>query len=100
MKVKINDSKVLKLLDNAKIEGEKIMAEALLVFKKATPVRGGNARRNTRLKNKTTIIADYAYAGKLDKGYSKQAPKGMVAPTVDYIKKTVLPNSIRRLNRG
>lgn len=66
------------------------------VFKETTPVaevNGGNARRNTILKN-DEIIANYPYAGILDKGRhptnrgmrgSDQAPKGMTKPTVEAV---------------
>lgn len=56
-------------------------------FKEETPIRSGNARRNTRLKGQT-IEANYNYAGKLDEGYSKQAPEGMTKPSIDYMEKT------------
>lgn len=71
--------------------------EAFRFFKSQTPVKTGNARRNTRLDDKT-IKADYAYAGVLDKGRhmtsrgmrgSEQAPIGMTKPTVEFIKKRV-----------
>jgi hypothetical protein len=45
-----------------------------------TPVKTGNARRNTRLKNNNTIEAHYAYAERLDNGWSRQAPQGMTKP--------------------
>lgn len=52
-------------------------------FKNTTPVRTGNARSRTRqVANK--ISADYAYAGRLDEGWSKQAPNGMSDPSVEY----------------
>lgn len=54
-------------------------------FKKITPIKGGNARRNT-VKGNNKINANYPYAGRLDEGYSKQAPKGMVEPTWEYLK--------------
>lgn len=60
--------------------------EAYKVFVKETPVRKGNARRNTKLKNKQ-IQANYPYAKKLDEGYSQQSPKGMTEPTTEFIKK-------------
>ena len=75
----------------------KLPQEAYKEFVKNTPVRSGNAKRNTRLKG-NTIEADYAYAGVLDKGRhmtnrgmrgSNQAPKGMTQPTVDFLKKRV-----------
>ena len=71
--------------------------QAFKVFTDNTPVKTGNAKRNTKLKGKT-ITADYGYAGVLDKGRhmtsrgmrgSNQAPKGMSKPTTDYIKKRV-----------
>ena len=64
----------------------KIPDEAYKVFVKETPVRTGNARRKTKLKNnKKNIVADYAYAERLDNGWSKQSPEGMIKPTEEYI---------------
>jgi hypothetical protein len=57
-------------------------------FKKSTPVRSGNARRNTKL-NDNKIVADYAYSQRLDEGYSRQSPLGMTKPTEDWIRKEV-----------
>ena len=54
-------------------------------FVSVTPIRSGNARRNTKL-NGNSIDANYAYAKRLDEGYSKQAPKGMTEPTLKYVK--------------
>jgi len=45
-----------------------------------TPVRSGNARRNTRLQG-DTIQAKYNYAVPLDQGRSRQSPQGMSKPT-------------------
>jgi len=64
---------------------KKIPDEAYKVFVKETPVRSGNARRKTKLKGKKEIVADYAYAERLDQGWSKQSPEGMIKPTEDYI---------------
>lgn len=55
-------------------------------FRAHTPIRTGNARKNTRFAN-DTIIANYPYAQRLDQGYSKQAPDGMSRPTEAYFKK-------------
>ena len=60
--------------------------EAYQEFVKDTPIRSGNARRKTKLKGQT-IVADYAYAKRLDEGYSKQSPEGMTKPTEDFIQK-------------
>jgi hypothetical protein len=60
------------------------------VFIKNTPVKTGFARRHT-VKNNDEITAQYPYAKRLDNGWSKQSPNGMVKPTIaairDYIKK-------------
>lgn len=60
-------------------------------FRKITPiapVKGGNARKNTK-KEGNVINADYPYAGRLDKGYSKQAPDGMTQPTWEFVKEYI-----------
>lgn len=62
--------------------------EAKKEFVKNTPIRSGNARRNTRL-NKDTIEANYPYAQRLDEGYSKQSPDGMTKPTEKFIQRRV-----------
>lgn len=54
--------------------------QALDEFVDLTPRRSGNARRNTRLRNRDTISANYPYAQRLDEGYSNQAPQGMTRP--------------------
>lgn len=60
------------------------------VFLKNTPIKTGNARSHT-FKNSDEIDANYPYATRLDNGWSRQSPNGMVVPTIkavrDYIKK-------------
>lgn len=61
-------------------------------FKKKTPVKGGNARRNTKYKESSTkasITGDYAYSGVLDAGRSRQAPKGMTKPSLKELEKII-----------
>ena len=53
-----------------------------------TPIRTGNARSSTRLSG-NTIYADYEYAVPLDRGHSKQAPRGMSEPTQRYFDRLV-----------
>lgn len=53
-----------------------------------TPIDTGNARRSTSLSGKT-IHANYPYADRLDKGWSKQAKNGMIKPTQEFIRKRV-----------
>lgn len=81
--VKNNINKSLK---NIIKQIDKIPQEAYKVFHDNTPKRSGNARRNTKLK-KSTIVANYPYAKRLDEGYSKQYPEGMTKPTEEFIKK-------------
>ena len=65
---------------------DKIPKEAFTEFVKDTPIRSGNARRKTRLSG-NKIVAGYAYAKRLDEGYSPQSPEGMTKPTEEFIKK-------------
>lgn len=65
---------------------KRLPRQAFRKFVKETPVRSGNARRNTRL-IKEEIVARYPYAERLDDGWSKQSPRGMTAPTLRFIKK-------------
>lgn len=61
-------------------------SEAEKVFIQNTPIRSGNARRNTSLRNNNkTIVANYPYAQRLNEGYSKQSPQGMTTPTEEFI---------------
>lgn len=54
-----------------------------------TPIRSGNARRRTKL-TADTILADYAYAQRLDTGWSKQfGGRGMTKPTEQFVYKRV-----------
>ena len=80
----------------------KIPKIALKEYKKNTPKDSGNARRKTKLFNRT-IRGNYGYAGVLDDGlfpnppkegkgktsggFSTQAPQGMTKPTVKEIEK-------------
>lgn len=53
-------------------------------FKKSTPIRTGNARSKTSLRQ-NEIQANYAYSVRLEKdGWSRQAPEGMSKPTIEY----------------
>jgi len=66
--------------------------EAHVEFKDVTPIRTGNAKRNTNFKSTAsggTITANYNYANQLNKGKSRQAPQGMTDPTIDFIRDKV-----------
>jgi len=60
--------------------------DAYKEFLKETPIKTGNARRNTKLVG-DEIRANYPYAKRLDEGYSNQSPDGMVKPTEAFIRK-------------
>jgi hypothetical protein len=61
-------------------ELKKYPKDAEAKFISLTPIRHGNARRNTRLNNNNIIEANYPYAQRLDTGWSRQAPNGMTKP--------------------
>jgi hypothetical protein len=69
----------------------KMAQQAYKVFGANTPIKTGNARRNTHL-FQDTIQADYPYAQRLDQGYSKQRPDGMTKPTMAFLKDYVKKN--------
>jgi hypothetical protein len=88
---------ISKMLSKMKKELKDVPKEAYQFFLKQTPVKTGNAKRNTRLKG-NTIQANYQYAEVLDKGRhmtnrgmrgSVQAPEGMTKPTEEFIQKRV-----------
>ena len=63
---------------------DKLPKEGYNHWKKITPKKTGNAKRRTRLQG-SKIKADYDYAVPLDEGRSRQAPRGMSKPTVEYL---------------
>lgn len=68
---------------------KKVLAKvAYNKFYSTTPIRTGNARSNTDLRN-NLIEANYPYADRLDEGYSKQAPRGMTEPTIEYVQRYI-----------
>ena len=66
----------------------KIPGQAYDIWYQNTPVRSGNARKRTRLVG-STIRAQYAYAERLDDGYSRQSPQGMSTPTYKFVEREV-----------
>jgi len=86
--IKTNVSTTLNNLKRAQQAVKKLPQEVYDYFKGITPIDTGNARRSTQLKGKT-IEANYAYAQRLDQGYSKQAPKGMTEPTKKFVDKRI-----------
>ena len=76
------------MFDQAERVAKTLPKEAYDYFVNSTPIRSGNARRSTRLQG-DTINANYAYAERLDEGYSRQAPKGMTGPTEKFLEKRI-----------
>ncbi len=74
---------------------EKIPRRAYDYWVRITPKDTGNARNRTAFENSNTINANYPYAVRLDRGYSKQAPKGMSEPTKNYVQQ-LLKQTIRK----
>jgi hypothetical protein len=67
---------------------EKLPQEVYQEFVKNTPIRSGNARRRTKLRNKTEIVADYPYAQRLEDNWSPQTKgNGIIAPTEKFMKR-------------
>lgn len=95
MATRIQRNQVNELFREAGAMSEELRRDAYEYFRDITPKRTGNARRNTRLSN-DRIIADYPYAEKLDEGRSRQAPKGMTDPTIEYIEDQ-LDKKIRKI---
>ena len=87
-KITLVYDKISKDLERIERELNELPKEAFDVFREATPVDKGYAKNHTTLK-RDTIVADYPYAVRLNDGYSKQAPKGMVEPTVKFLNKRV-----------
>lgn len=82
-KVKDNVTPALKKMQE---ELDRLPEQVYDFFVKTTPKRSGNARRSTTIKG-DVIHANYPYAQRLDEGYSKQAPRGMVEPTEKFIER-------------
>lgn len=67
---------------------EVLASEGYKTFKPVTPIDTGNARRSTSVQG-DTIHANYAYATRLNNGYSKQARDGMVTPTIAAVQRYI-----------
>jgi hypothetical protein len=57
-------------------------------FVSVTPKDTGNARSKTTLSG-NRIDANYPYAQRLNRGWSKQAPRGMVQPTIRFLRRLI-----------
>ena len=87
--VKFKATTTLDKLKTVQRQLANVPQEAYNYWRSITPIDSGNARRSTNLKG-STIEANYAYADRLDKGWSKQyGGKGMTKPTTDFIRRRV-----------
>lgn len=85
MRAKIVNNTIEAKLDQVITDIQGLPEQAFEVFYDNTPVRSGNARRRTDLQG-DTIRANYPYAARLDQGYSRQSPRGMVEPTERFLR--------------
>jgi hypothetical protein len=88
MALNFDMAQVSKMFDQAEAVAKTLPKEGYDYFVDSTPIRTGNARNRTRLRG-NTIDANYAYAERLDDGYSRQAPKGMSGPTEKFLEKRI-----------
>jgi hypothetical protein len=91
MTVKFDNKPLTGLVKDLKEEAKTLPQESLMKFKSLTPVKSGNARRNTKLEGQK-VVGDYAYSMRLDEGHSKQAPEGMIKPFEKWFKSYVEKN--------
>ena len=88
MSINFDMSGLTQKFNNARALKREVMKPTFDFFVRTTPIKTGNARRSTSLNN-NEIDANYPYAGKLDNGYSKQAPKGMTEPALKELTRLV-----------
>lgn len=104
--INVNVSKALKKIDSIEPIIEDVMKDALIQMKSHTAKVKGYARNNTKLKNKTTLTANYEYAQYLDRpnfqksNVSIQGRKlGFSKPTEEYIRKEIKSRIKRKLGK-
>lgn len=97
MEIKIVTKDVSKLLNQLGKVPTHVHNDAYNYLKKQTPIRSGNARSKTKKESNLRIGSRYAYAGRLDDGWSRQAPEGFTEPTMDYIE-TLIDKEIRKID--
>ena len=83
-----NNAKKTLAQRKANLTAQNLTKVAYNYFVKVTPIDTGNARNKTKL-NGNQIDAQYPYAQRLDRGWSRQAPKGMTKPTIDYLRRYI-----------
>lgn len=94
-KLRVDASAVKTMFKELEEMPKSVMKNAYPYLLSQTPVRSGNARNQTKL-NDTTINSNYAYADRLNTGWSNQAPDGFTTPTEKRIDKEI-SNYIKRV---
>ena len=86
---------IIKKLDPISIllDETKLATEGAKYMRSITPVRSGNARRKTNSSGKE-INAAYAYAKRLDEGWSKQNTTGLIDPTIKHLEELIRRGAI------
>jgi hypothetical protein len=86
----LNLDKVLTSVEQSIKKVNTSLVKTLLVeAKKSTPIRQGRARRGWRVERQgtnTRVVNRVPYIGTLERGRSKQAPRGILRPTVQKMK--------------
>lgn len=95
-RLRVNTNEVDKMFKELSSMPTGLMKELYPYYLSKTPIRGGNARNRTKL-NRLTIKSNYAYAGRLDEGWSKQSPDGFTAPSEKELDQLV-DNAIKRIS--
>lgn len=93
--LKVDQSAFNRILDKIDKGCHRAWSDTGKYYKTITPIDSGNAKRNTQHTQKR-IIANYAYAGRLDEGWSKQAPNGMTDPAIEAFDEFI-ENRLRNL---
>lgn len=82
LNVKVDNTKLNARLEKQQAALAKLPKDGLEKFRQLTPIDTGNARERTNLReNNKVILADYAYAKRLDENWSRQTKRqGIIAP--------------------
>ena len=94
----VDTSDTKKMFKELNIMAKDAMKEAYPYLKTETPIRTGNARSKTKLRG-NKIKSQYAYAGRLDDGWSRQAPRGFTNPTIKELN-NIVADLAKDINNG
>jgi len=97
MKIKFDTSDFDDMVKELRNIGPNSMKQLYPFYRKETPIRSGNARNKTKLRS-SEIRSKYPYAGRLDDGWSDQAPKGFTEPSIEKLD-SIIDKTITRANR-